>query len=69
MEYTKFELDASKKGWRCSECGLFVDAIGRAVFGQQPFEIKMHTNSWLENRPEFLFCPNCGRPVRSGSRA
>ena len=60
----KLELDASRKGWRCSDCGLSFDAIGRPIFGDEPWVIKPRTNSWLENRPRIKFCPGCGAPIR-----
>ena len=59
----KLELDASKKGWRCSSCGLFVDSIGRPIFGHEPWTIQMKTNTWLENKPAYRFCPGCGEPI------
>jgi len=59
----KLELDASRKGWRCSACGLPFDCIGRPVFGDEPWTIKTTSINWLENRPKIRFCPNCGEAI------
>lgn len=66
MNYAKLELDASVKGWRCSQCGLLFDCIGRPIFGTESFFIQIKTNNWLENRPKIRFCPGCGAPVKEG---
>lgn len=63
METTKFELDASERGWRCSSCGLLIDAIGRAIFGNEPWTVTARSTSWIENKPDYNFCPKCGRKV------
>lgn len=62
-DYVKFELDASEKGWRCSGCGLRVDAIGRPIFGHEIWVITSRGTAWIENKPEFNFCPKCGKKV------
>ena len=67
MEYTKFELNASEKGWRCKECGLLIDCIGRPLFGNEPWIIQTSSINWIENRPEWNFCPKCGRPAKDGA--
>jgi len=60
----KLELDAANKGWRCSECGLPFDALGRPIFGHEAWSVVPHTNSWLENKPEIKYCPSCGAPIK-----
>lgn len=64
MDYIEFELNASEKGWNCSGCGLFVDPLGRPIFGNEVWVISSKGTAWLENKPQFLFCPKCGKPVR-----
>jgi len=64
MDYVEFELNASKHGWNCSGCGLFVDSIGRPNFGEEVWVIYSKGTAWLENRPMFKFCPGCGKKVR-----
>ena len=66
MEFTKFELDASIKGWRCAECGLIVDCLGRPIFGNEMFTVQTRSINWIENKPEFNYCPKCGRPIKDG---
>ena len=66
MEYTKLELDATIKGWRCAECGLIADCIGRPIFGNEPWIIQTRSINWLENRPKWWFCPGCGRQIKDG---
>ena len=66
MEYTKLELDASKKGWRCAECGLLIDAIGRPIFGNETWTFETKSISWIENKPEWNYCPKCGKPIKEG---
>lgn len=68
-EYVEFELNASKKGWNCSSCSLFVDCIGRPVFGKEAWKITAETSSWIENKPKFKFCPGCGLPVGGENHA
>lgn len=63
MEYAKLELDASAKGWRCSECGLLIDSIGRPIFGNELWTIETKSIHWIENKPEFSYCPKCGKPI------
>ena len=67
MEYAKLELDASKKGWRCSKCGLPVDCIGRPIFGDEVWIIQTKSINWIENKPEFRYCPGCGSPFEGAS--
>jgi len=64
VEYVELELDASRKGWRCSGCGLQIDCIGRPIFGDAPWSIKPKTNTWIENKPKFVYCPKCGEKVK-----
>ena len=59
----KLELDASKKGWRCSDCGLSFDCIGRPLFGDEAWIIQPRSNTWLENKPQIKYCPGCGQPI------
>lgn len=63
METVKLELNASKRGWNCSGCGLFFDSIGRPIFGEEVFTVVHKGTAWLENRPHILYCPKCGRKV------
>lgn len=60
----EFELNASEKGWTCTGCGLLIDCIGRPVFGAEMWTVQTRSNNWIENRPEFNFCPKCGKKVR-----
>lgn len=60
MNRAILELDAANKCWRCSECGLVYDCIGRPIFGNESWTIKPRSNSWLENRPQNKYCANCG---------
>ena len=62
-DYVVFELDAAQKGWRCSGCGLRVDAIGRPIFGKEMFIVTAKGTAWIENRPIFVYCPQCGKKV------
>lgn len=63
----KLELDAANKGWRCSECGLPYDCIGRPIFGEEPWVITAKSNNWIENKPQNKYCANCGaRLERNG---
>ena len=64
MDKVEYELNASKKGWNCSNCGLFVDCIGRPIFGNEMFVITSKGVAWLENKPKYKFCPSCGKPVK-----
>ena len=66
MDYAKLELNASKHGWNCSECGLFIDVIGRPIFGKEIWQITSTGTAWIENRPDFCYCPKCGKPIESG---
>lgn len=68
MEYARLELDATIKGWRCSECGLIVDCIGRPIFGNEAWIIQTKSINWIENKPKFLYCPKCGKPIKDGDR-
>ena len=65
-EYVSLELNASEKGWNCSFCGLFTDCAGRPIFGNEAWVIVANTSHWIENKPEYKFCPGCGKPVRGG---
>lgn len=65
-DYVKFELDASHHGWACSNCKLFVDCMGRPIFGKPIWVIHCNGVSWIENKPKFKFCPQCGKPVKDG---
>ena len=65
MDSAKLELNASKHGWNCSECGLFSDALGRPMFGKEIWIITSTGTAWLENKPKYKFCPQCGKPIRS----
>ena len=65
-EYAKLELDASNHGWKCSECGLSVDSIGRPLFGSEVWVIYSKGTAWIENRPKFNYCPKCGKPFEGG---
>ena len=67
MEYAELELNASKHGWNCSNCKLFIDAIGRPIFGNEVWVITSKGTAWVENKPKFKFCPKCGLPIRSGN--
>jgi len=69
MEYVELELNASKKGWNCTGCGLFSDAIGRPIFGKEIWVISSNGTAWLENKPKYVFCPQCGKPVRRDNYA
>lgn len=69
MEYAVLELDTSSKGWRCSECGLFSDALGRPIFGSERWSFKTTSLYWLENKPNYRFCPGCGKPIRRDKNA
>lgn len=62
-DYAKLELNASKKGWNCSECGLFTDCVGRPLFGNEAWIFETKSNNWLENKPNYKYCPGCGRPL------
>lgn len=64
MDYAKLELDASRKGWVCSECGLFSDCLGRPIFNNTLWFIETKSMNWLENKPSYSFCPKCGKPIR-----
>lgn len=66
MEYAKLELNAGKHGWNCSQCGLFFDALGRAIFGHEVWQITSTGTAWIENKPPIKFCPNCGLPIEQG---
>ena len=66
MEYVKLELDASERGWRCSGCNMLVDSIGRPVMGELPWLVISRRNSWIESKPAWKFCPNCGKPFEGG---
>lgn len=68
MEYAELELDATIKGWRCSNCSLLVDCIGRPIFGNEVWFIQTKSINWIENKPRFLFCPKCGMPFKDGDR-
>lgn len=68
-EYVDMELNASEKGWNCSSCGLFTDCIGRPLFGKEAWKITADNSSWIENKPKYVFCPNCGKPVRRENHA
>lgn len=68
MDYVELELNASKKGWNCSGCGLFTDAIGRPIFGKEIWVISSNGTAWLENKPKYKFCPGCGAPVKGDYR-
>lgn len=59
----KLELDAARKGWVCSQCKLFTDALGRPIFGGEMWTIKTNSIHYLENKPEYKFCPGCGEPI------
>ena len=61
----KLELDAANKGWRCSDCRLPFDCIGRPIFGGEAWMIKTTSINWLENKPRIKYCPNCGKPIES----
>lgn len=63
MEYAKLELNASKHGWNCSSCKLFVDCVGRPIFGNEVWIITSTGTAWIENKPKFRFCPQCGKPI------
>ena len=69
MDKVEYELNASRKGWNCSGCGLFVDCVGRPIFGNEIWVITSKGVAWIENKPKFKFCPQCGKPVRSDSHA
>ena len=64
MDKVEYELNASDKGWNCSNCGLFVDCIGRPIFGSEMLVITSKGTAWIENKPKYKFCPQCGKPVR-----
>ena len=64
MDYVEFELNASKHGWNCSGCGLFIDCIGRPIFGKEIWAITSNGATWIENKPRFNYCPKCGMPVK-----
>jgi hypothetical protein len=66
MDYVELELNASEHGWTCSGCGLFIDAMGRPVFGHELWKITSTGKSWIENKPEFVYCPKCGKPFKRG---
>ena len=66
MESVELELNASKHGWNCSGCGLLFDSIGRPLFGGEIWVIHSNGVAWIENKPKIKYCPNCGKPVRSG---
>ena len=63
-EYVTFELNASEHGWNCSGCGLRIDALGRPIFGNEVWTITSKGTAWIENKPMFLYCPRCGKPVK-----
>ena len=67
METVQFELDGTNKGWRCSGCGLLVDSIGRPLFGNETWIIKTKSINWVENEPQFKFCPSCGKRVKQNA--
>lgn len=67
-DYVKLELDAGKKGWKCTGCGLFTDCVGRPIFGKVAWEIFPKTNTWIENKPHYKFCPGCGKPLGGDPR-
>jgi hypothetical protein len=66
-DYVKLELDASRNGWVCSGCGLFTDCVGRPHFGQEVWFVKCKTISWIENKPEYVYCPRCGKLIGGDS--
>lgn len=68
MDTVQLELNASKHGWNCSGCGLFVDSLGRPIFGDETWIISSKGVAWIENKPPFKYCPNCGKPVKEGGR-
>ena len=63
MEKVRLELNASKHGWNCTGCGLFTDAIGRPIFGEEIWTIYSKGTAWIENKPKYKFCPLCGKEV------
>ena len=63
METVKLELNASRHGWNCTGCGLFSDALGRPIFGEEIWVITSKGVAWLENKPKYIFCPKCGKKV------
>lgn len=63
-DYVTLELDASRHGWCCSGCKLFSDSLGRPVFGTEIWSITSKGTAWLENKPNYIFCPKCGKKVR-----
>ena len=67
MESVKLELNASRHGWNCSKCGLFIDCIGRPILGNELITVDSKGIAWIENRPKYNFCPNCGKPFRGDS--
>lgn len=66
MDYVKLELDASQKGWRCSGCGIQIDSIGRPVMGELPWLVITRRNNWIDSKPNWKFCPSCGKPIEGG---
>jgi len=62
-EKVNFELDAGNNGWRCSGCGLLIDAIGRPLLGNETWVIQSKGIAWIENKPEWNYCPKCGKAV------
>ena len=67
-DYVVLELNASKQGWICSGCGLFTDSVGRPQFGHESWTISCKTISWIENKPQYRYCPGCGKPLRRDDR-
>lgn len=67
MDSVKLELNASRHGWNCSGCGLFSDVLGRPIFGKEIWHITSDGVAWLENKPKYKFCPQCGKPVEGES--
>jgi len=64
LECVNLELDATNKGWRCSGCGLLIDCIGRPLFGSENITVRSKSIHWIENKPQYKFCPKCGKPVK-----
>lgn len=61
----KLELDIGHNGWKCSGCGLRIDAIGRPIFNKEIWKISCTSTTWIENKPMFKFCPKCGKEVEN----
>ncbi len=64
MDTVELELDAGNQGWKCSGCGLMIDCIGRPIVGNPTWVVSTTSASWIENKPQWNFCPSCGKKVK-----